>query len=95
MDAFNNAYSGALATACWVAGLFFLKFWRMSRDRFFLFFFLAFWVLALNWVVIIIAQPILPSRQDAYVIRLVAFVLIIIAVVDKNRRASKGPERST
>lgn len=95
MDALNYAFSGALATACWVAGLFFFKFWRLSRDRFFLFFFLAFWVLSLNWVVIIVGQPILESRQDAYVIRLVAFALIIIAVVDKNRRASKGPEQGT
>ena len=90
MDAVNHAFWGALATACWVAGLFFLKFWRVSRDRFFLFFFLAFWVLSLNWVILIIEQPMLESRQDAYVVRLVAFVLIIIAVVDKNRRAAKG-----
>jgi hypothetical protein len=90
MDAVNHALWGALATACWVAGLFFLKFWRVSRDRFFLFFFLAFWVLSLNWVVLIIEQPMLESRQDAYVIRLLAFVLIIVAVVDKNRRAAKG-----
>jgi hypothetical protein len=90
MDAVNHAFSGALAITCWVAGLFFLKFWRVSRDRFFLFFLLAFWVLSLNWIVLIIEQPILESRQDAYVIRLLAFVLIIIGVVDKNRRASNG-----
>jgi hypothetical protein len=87
MDAVNHALWGALATACWVAGLFFLKFWRVSKDRFFLFFLLAFWVLSLNWIVLIVEQPILESRQDAYVIRLLAFVLIIVGVVDKNRRA--------
>jgi hypothetical protein len=90
MVAVNHAFWGALATASFIAGLFFFKYWRVSRDRFFLFFFLAFWVLSLNWLVLIIEQPILESRQDAYVIRLVAFVLIIIAVVDKNRRATKG-----
>ena len=89
MDAVNNALWGALATACWLAGLFFFKFWRASRDRFFVFFFLAFWMLALNWIVLIAAQPVLEARQDAYVVRLVAFVLIIAGVIDKNRRASQ------
>jgi hypothetical protein len=87
MDAVNHALWGALATTCGVAGLFFLKFWRVSKDRFFLFFLLAFWVLSLNWIVLIVEQPILESRQDAYIIRLLAFVLIIIGVIDKNRRA--------
>jgi hypothetical protein len=90
MDAVNHALWGALAVSCWIAGLFFLKFWRVSKDRFFLFFLLAFWVLSLNWIVLIVEQPILESRQDAYVIRLLAFVLIIVGVVDKNRRASNG-----
>jgi hypothetical protein len=89
MDALVQAFSGALAATSFAVGLFFLKFWRMSRDRLFLFFSLAFWVLSLNWIVIIIDQPILESRHDAYVIRLLAFVLIIVAVVDKNRRVAK------
>ena len=90
MDAVNHAFWGALATACWIAGLFFLKFWRVSKDRFFLFFLAAFWVLSLNWIVLVVEQPILESRQDAYVIRLVAFMLIIVGVIDKNRRATNG-----
>jgi hypothetical protein len=89
MDAVNNALWGGLATACWIAGVFFFKFWRVSRDRFFVFFFLAFWLLSLNWIVLIAAQPLLEARQGAYVIRLAAFLLIIAAVIDKNRRASQ------
>ena len=45
----NHLYWGALAMACWVAGLFFLRFWRLSRDRLFVFFVLAFWLLT-RWV---------------------------------------------
>jgi hypothetical protein len=67
----------------------FFKYWRLSRDRFFLFFFLAFWVLSLDWIVLIVEHPFQESRQDAYLVRLLAFALIIIAVVDKNRRASR------
>jgi hypothetical protein len=91
MEALNHALWGSLATASWLGGLFFFKFWRVTRDRFFLFFFLAFWVLSLNWVVLVVGQPILEARHDAYVVRLVAFLLIIVAIVDKNRRSSRAP----
>ncbi len=77
---------GALAMACWVAGLFFLRYWRMSHDRLFLFFTLGFWVFALNWIALAMVEPNLETRHYYYLLRLVAFVLIIIGVVDKNRR---------
>ena len=77
---------GALAMASAIAGVSFLKFWRISRDRFFLFFSGAFWVLGLNWTVLTLAQPADETRHLVYVIRLAAFVLILIAIVDKNRQ---------
>ncbi len=76
---------GALAMASWVAGLFFLRFWRVSRDRLFLFFGAAFWVFAANWVGLAI-YPSEETRHYVYVIRLVAFVLILVGIIDKNRR---------
>ena len=45
----NAFLQGACTLACWAIGLFFLRFWRVSRDRLFLFFFAAFWAFANSW----------------------------------------------
>ncbi|MGH7898585.1 MAG: DUF5985 family protein [Candidatus Binatia bacterium] len=76
---------GALAMGCWVAGLVFLRFWKEARDRLFVIFACAFWVLGLNWVVLALFHPGEETRHYVYMIRLVAFLLIIGAIVDKNR----------
>ena len=80
---------GALAMACWVAGLFFLRFWRSSRERLFLFFVAAFWVFSLNWLGLAIVNPGVESRHLFYVFRLVAFSLLIAGIIDKNRRGGR------
>lgn len=82
----NQFLWGALAMACWVAGLFFLQAWRSARDRFFLFFCLAFWVLSLSWVGLAVFQPQTETRHYYYVFRLLAFALIIMGIIDKNKR---------
>jgi hypothetical protein len=82
----SQLFWAALATCAWVAGLFFLRFWRDSRDRLFLFFCFAFWVLALHWLGLFVVRPGEESRHYLYVLRLVAFVLIAVGIVDKNRR---------
>lgn len=76
---------GALAMAAWVAGLFFLRFWRVSGDRLFLFFFLAFWCLAANWIVLAAIPREGEPSHHAYWLRLLAFALILVGIVDKNR----------
>jgi len=76
---------GASAVASATAGLFFLKFWRRTRDRFFLVFAFAFWALALNWTGLAATRRGDEARTYFYLVRLTAFVLIIGAVVDKNR----------
>lgn len=81
---------GALAMSAWVAGLFFLRFWRTSRDRLFFFFFLAFWALALNWLALIWVPRASEARHGVYVVRLFAFVLILWGVYDKNRRTARA-----
>lgn len=89
----NQFLWGALATSGWIAGLFFLKFWRVSRDRLFLFFFLAFWMLALNWLGLAMMPSISETRHQVFILRLFAFVLIIVGVVDKNRRSRASDAR--
>lgn len=75
---------GAVAMASLVAGLFFLRFWKSTRDRFFLLFAIAFWVEAVNRVILGLVE--LPENVPViYLIRLSAFGLILFAIVDKNR----------
>lgn len=82
---------GVLAMASLVAALFFLRYWRVSRERLFAFFALAFLGLATNWTVLaMVDHPADEAQQaDAYVIRLVAFVILIIGIIDKNRRSGR------
>jgi hypothetical protein len=79
--------NGAVAMASIVAGVVFLTYWRDSRDRLFVYFAIAFWVLALNWILVALIAPAAEQRHWFYVLRLVAFVLIAVGIADKNRRA--------
>jgi hypothetical protein len=73
------------ATAAMTAGMFFLRFWRQTADRLFVFFALAFLLLATSWLALAVFDPTDETRPYVYAIRLVAFALIIAATVDKNR----------
>ena len=77
---------GATAMACCVVALFFLKFWRTTRDRLFLFFSLGFWVLAGHWAVLGALDVRAEDRHLYYLPRLLAFLLMLIGIVDRNRR---------
>ncbi len=83
----NTFLWGASAAVSWTIGLFFLRFWRDTRDRFFLLFATAFWVLALNWVGLALTDPRDEARMLLYVIRLFAYLAVLAAIVDKNRAA--------
>lgn len=88
-DPANQFLRGALAVACWLAGIFFLRFWRQTRDRLFIFFLLAFWALAIHWVALALVNPGMESRHFLMLLRLAAFVLIIVGIVDKNRQTRR------
>jgi hypothetical protein len=66
-------------------GLFFLRFWKDSGDRLFAFFAVAFWMLAGSWSLLAILSPAEEARPYVYALRLMAFLLIIAATIDKNR----------
>ena len=76
--------SGALTLGFVVAALFFLRFWRRTRDRLFLAFAIAFALLALNQG---LAQWLGAADERVgytYLLRVIGFVLILAAIVDKN-----------
>lgn len=85
---------GAIAMASTVVSLFFLRFWRDTGDRLFALFAVAFLLLAITRVGLIASTdgPFAPADGPAegltywYWVRLVAFLLILAAIIDKNRR---------
>jgi hypothetical protein len=81
---------GVAATAAWASGLFFLRFWRQSHDRLFAFFGTAFWLLAASWTLLATVNPTEETRPYIYAIRLVAFLLIIAGIVEKNRGSARA-----
>lgn len=89
MSVFSTFVNGASAMASIIAGVVFLTYWRDSRDRLFVFFAVAFWVLALQWILVATIDPVDEHRHLFYLLRLVAFTLIGIGVVDKNRSSSR------
>lgn len=80
----NDLLLGAIAMASFVAGLFFLRFWKSTRDRLFLFFAMAFWIEAINRIALALVDPLWEKIPIFYLIRLLAFGLILFAIVDKN-----------
>ena len=80
-----NFLSGAAAFGFFVCSLFFLRFWRHTRDRLFGLFAFAFFAMSINRLLIGFATPSSPVGDRLYWIRLVAFGLILLAILDKNR----------
>lgn len=78
--------SGAVTMGFLVAAGFFARFWRQTGDRLFLAFAAAFVLLALNQA---LAQWIGAADERVgytYLLRVLGFVLILVAIVDKNLR---------
>jgi uncharacterized membrane protein HdeD (DUF308 family) len=77
--------SGAIVAAYAVAGLFFLRFWTETADRLFGIFAIAFWMLGVQRLLLALDLDPTDGHVWVYLLRLLAFVLILGAIVDKNR----------
>lgn len=83
-----NFLSGAIAFGFFVCGLFFLRFWRKTRDPLFMAFALAFALLGSGQAILALANIPAEERSSLFLIRLTAFALILFAILRKNRGAS-------
>lgn len=89
--------SGIYMATFAASGVFFLKFWRASKDRFFLLFCLACWLLASERVALLfvdggyqaIPEAVDEARSFVYIFRLFAYALILLAVIEKNRTPNR------
>jgi uncharacterized membrane protein HdeD (DUF308 family) len=88
----TNLITGMIAMASLIIALFFLRFWRNTRDRFFLYFALSFGIEGVHRIV---ATMTLDETEDSplhYLVRLLAYGLIIWAILEKNLPSRKGEE---
>lgn len=82
---------GVISFASLMAGVFFLKFWRATRDSFFLAFAAAFFIEGINRIALLAVPQPNEGAPVIYLVRLVAFLLILIAILRKNYGgASRG-----
>jgi uncharacterized membrane protein HdeD (DUF308 family) len=77
-------FHGMVTMGFIVAGLFFLRFWRRTRDGLFIVFALAFGLLALNQVFLGFAAGTNPDPSWEFLPALGAFGLLILAILIKN-----------
>lgn len=87
--AVNQFLLGAIVMCCAIAGVCFLRFYLHTRDRLLGIFAIAFWILGFNWLALAFIQR-NEVRTALYGIRLLAFLLILVGILDKNRSPRKG-----
>ena len=81
--------SGAVTMGFLVCGLYFLRFWKRTRDELFLLFALAFAMLGFGHALLALANIPQEERSFLYLIRLFAFLVILFAIFRKNRSAAR------
>ncbi len=85
---------GAIAMACLIISLIFIRFWFTTRDRFFLFFAISFAIAGIGRLML----GLMPHTDDQtpliYLTQLFGFLVIIYAIADKNRAKRRGEENS-
>jgi hypothetical protein len=80
----TSLITGAIVMACVTIGLVFLRFWKSSGDRFFIYFALSFWIQGAQWL----HSGTLGASSEYsplyYLARLAAYALIVFAILNKN-----------
>ena len=79
---------GMSGMACLVIMFFFLRFWRRTADRLFLMFAVAFGLMCLTRLMSAALGASEAHSGYVYTIRFLAYLLIVVAIIDKNRPRS-------
>jgi hypothetical protein len=87
----NDMLLGGIAIASVSIGLFFFRFWKSTRDRFFLYFAIAFWIEGVNRIIFGLTGAVRETTPLYYLIRLLSYSLILLAILEKNYRRKKMP----
>jgi hypothetical protein len=76
---------GVIASLSLVAAVFFWKYWRKTHEGLFLGMALGFGLLMVHWTALAVVNPSDDTRHYLYIVRFLAFVVMIAGVVAKNR----------
>jgi len=85
METLIHFTAGAITLGFLIAGLFFLRFWRSTREGLFLAFAVAFSMLGVGQAMLIFMNVRDEERSLLYLVRLGAFMCILVAIWRKNR----------
>lgn len=80
---------GAIGAASATVALFFLRFWRQTRDPFFLLFAAAFVLEAIDRIALALLPYAGEDEPFFYLVRLLAYGLILVAIWRKNRGSGR------
>lgn len=89
-DDLSTMMLGGIVMASFVAAVQFAKFWRLTRDRFFIWFALAFLIFSVSYTIRTVTQDTLEHTYYVYLPRVAGFLLILFAIIDKNRRGARS-----
>lgn len=82
---------GMSTMACLAVAVFFLRFWRSTEDRLFLIFAVAFGLMSLTRLISAALGAAQVHNHYVYLLRFLAYLLIVAAIVDKNRPRNRAP----
>jgi hypothetical protein len=83
---FEGFLLGVIVTSSLTAGAFFLKFWKQTRDLLFLGFGAAFIIEGANRAAFLFVDNPGEGNPVIYTIRLFSYLVILAAIINKNRR---------
>jgi hypothetical protein len=87
----NDFLSGALMLSFLIATAYFVRFWQRTSDRLFIYFAVAFALLALNQLGLFLMGVEDELRGYVYVLRVSGFILILVGILGKNVSGSRRP----
>lgn len=86
MTTYLASVYGALVVMSGLAGVFFLRHWRSSRDGLFAWFASAFSTFGVSWALLAYDDAASEHTSYIYAVRLLGFLQILVAIAVKNRR---------
>jgi uncharacterized membrane protein HdeD (DUF308 family) len=81
---------GAVAMASLVAAMFFLRFWKHTGDKFFLWFAVSFAIEGINRAALGLSENPNEGQPFFYIVRFLSYLMIVVAIVSKNMAKSKN-----
>jgi hypothetical protein len=89
MELLTQFISGAITMGYWAIGVFFLRFYKKTKDSLFGVFAASFWVLCVERILLLLVRPENELRPYVYLVRFTAFMLLVVGIIQKNRPPSK------